>query len=236
MQAQFGIAAPRSWARVAGVCWLLTIAAGLFAERSVRAKLVVDGDAAATIHNIFANEAIYRLGTAAEFVGTATYLVLTGILYLLLAPVSRPIALIAAIFGVAGCTIWFLNVVNNMAPLVLLGGPPSGAEFASMQSAAFAFVRMGNETLLAGMLCFGVHCLLLGGLFARSNFFPWPIGVALAAGGLGYLASGLAHIAMPALGSLIGGYGFLAGGVGELLTGLWLAFVGLNAAKWAARA
>jgi hypothetical protein len=105
-----------------------------------------------------------------------------------------------------------------------------------MQSAACAFVRMGNETLLAGMLCFGVHCLLLGVLFARSNFFPWPIGLVLAAGGLGYLVGGLAHIAAPALAAQIAGYGFLAGAAGELLTGLWLALVGINSAKWAAKA
>jgi len=93
-------------------------------------------------------------------------------------------------------------------------------------------VRMGNETLLTGMLCFGVHCVLLGGLLARSKFFPWPVALVLAAGGIGYLVSGLAHIAAPGLAGLTGGYGFLLGGVGELLTGLWLALVGVNAAKW----
>lgn len=238
MHNQFGIAAPRVWARVAGVCWLLTIAGGVFAERMVRSELIVDGDVTATLHNISLNEGMYRFAIAAEFAGTATYLALTAILYLLLAPVSRPLSLMACVFSVAGCTIWFSNLVNNSAPLLLLGGSPAptGAELLSMQVTAFAFVRMGNEALLAGMLCFGVHCLLLGGLLARSKFFAWPVGAVLALGGIGYLVIGFAHVAAPGLAVLIGKYASLPGPVGELLAGVWLTVFGVDSSRWTERA
>ncbi|MEA1673865.1 DUF4386 domain-containing protein [Nitrospirillum sp. BR 11163] len=231
---QFGIKAPRAWARFAGICWLATIGAGYFAEGVVRKNLIEFGDAVATLHNIFAHEAMYRLAVAAEFGGTATYLVLTAILYLLLAPVNRVVSLMAAVFSVAGCTIWFLNLINNSAPLILLGGahPPVGADLATTQALAFALIRLGNEILLAGMLCFGVHCLLLGGLIVRSSFFPKWIGLVLAVGGVGYLVSGFAHVAAPDIASAIGKYGYMPGQAGELLMGVFLTLLGVNASKW----
>ncbi|MES1158581.1 MAG: DUF4386 domain-containing protein [Terricaulis silvestris] len=235
MRSQFGIETPRLWARVSGVCWLLTIAGGVFAEGLVKSNIIVGDDAAATLSNIAANEPTYRLAIAAEFGGTATYLALSAILYLLLAPVNRPLSLTAAFFSVAGCTIWFLNTVAGMAPLVLQS-IPAGAEHGSIQAAAFALVRLGDEGLMTGMLCFGVHCLLLGFLFARSRFFPWPIGLALSLGGVGYLVGGVAHIAAPDFASQIDTIVHLPGLVGESLTALWLTLVGVNAANWVERA
>ena len=59
-------AAPRFYARIAGFLYLIVIVGGLFAEISVRGRLVVHGDAAATAHNIMTHELLYRLGHAAE--------------------------------------------------------------------------------------------------------------------------------------------------------------------------
>lgn len=231
--------APRAWARVAGICWLLCILFGTYTEGMVRPALFVHGDAAATLHNILAHEAMYRLGIASEFLGTAVYLVMTPILYLLLAPINRTVSLIAASFSVAGCTIWFFNVVFNSAPLILLTGghATSGtAALAQNQTLAYSALRLGNEVLLTGMLCFGVQCLLAGGLLLRATFFPRPIGLVLALGGLGYLVSGLAQIASPPLSDMLGNYGYMPGQAGELLMGAWLTVFGVNPAKWQAQA
>ncbi|GAA0724379.1 DUF4386 domain-containing protein [Dokdonella soli] len=227
------IHAPRAWARVAGVCWLIAIAGGLFAEAFVRARLITH-DSLTTIQNILANEAMYRLGLAAMVVGTATYLALTAIMYRLLAPVNRTVSLIAAFFSIAGCAIWMLTLVSDAAPLVFFAGVVGSLapEAAQMQAPAFALLRLHPELLLLGMLCFGVQCLLMGCLIVRATFLPKLLGVILAVGGIGYLAAGFLHILAPPLAEQFGRYAFVPGEAGEALMGLWLTLVGVNARKW----
>jgi hypothetical protein len=59
---------PRLKARIAGVLYLLTMLAGIFAQAYVSGKLVVSGDAAATAGNILAHKGLFRLGFTAYMV------------------------------------------------------------------------------------------------------------------------------------------------------------------------
>ena len=225
------------WARIAGLLWLLTIGLGLYAEAFVRERLITH-DAATTLSNILANETSYRLGEAALFAGTAAYLALTAIMYRLLAPVSRTVSLIAAFFSVAGCVIWMLALVGDASPFVFFADAHAlsapGAE--TLQALAFGLLKLHSETLLLGMLCFGVHCLLMGCLIIRASFLPAFIGAILAVGGAGYAAAGLLHLLSPALSAQFAEVLFIPGELGEASMGLWLALVGVNAAKWKATA
>jgi hypothetical protein len=225
------VTSPRVWARIAGVLWLICIACGMFAEAYVRGKLILPHDPAGTIRNILSNEQLYRLGFTLEFAGTAAYLALSAILYRLLAPVDRTASLIAALFSVAGCTIWMANVASDMSPLVFRGAL-AGAQPEPSRSIVFSLLKLRSETLLSGMLCFGVQCLIAGFLIARSTYLPKVLGALLALGGAGYIVSASAHFLWPSLAAALHGYGFLPGEAGEALLGLWLAIVGLNAIRW----
>lgn len=88
-------ASPRVKARAAGVFWLMTILTSTFAA-IVGGRLVVSGDAAATAANILAQEALFRLGTAANLIATACYVAATLLVFELLKPVSRSVSLLAA--------------------------------------------------------------------------------------------------------------------------------------------
>ena len=57
---------PQAYARLAGILYLFIIVAGFFAEVSVRSKLIVSGDPAATATNIMAHESLFRVGGAGE--------------------------------------------------------------------------------------------------------------------------------------------------------------------------
>jgi len=223
----------KAWGRIAGALWLVTIGLGLFAEASVRSNLITR-DALTTITNVLNHDGVYRLGEAALFTGTATYLALTAIMYRLLAPVSRNLSLIAALFSIVGCGFWMLSLVGDAAPFAFFvdGRTALGASPETTQALAFAFMRLHSETLLLGMLCFGVHCLLMGLLIVRAPFLPALIGLVLAAGGACYMAVGYLHILSPALFAQFGDFLFLPGEAGEVMIALWLAIVGLNAAKW----
>ena len=96
---------PRLKARIAGVIYLICGMAYSFARNDVRGTLVVDGDAAATAHNILAHAPLYRLGFAAEIISAVCYVAVALLLYEILKPVNRSLSLLAAFFSLAGCTI-----------------------------------------------------------------------------------------------------------------------------------
>jgi uncharacterized protein DUF4386 len=48
-----------------------------------------------------------------------------------------------------------------------------------------------------GLVCFGIHLILLGFLALRSDYVPSILGVLLAVAGLGYLVDSLARFVLP---------------------------------------
>jgi hypothetical protein len=89
---------PQTYARVGGVLYLFIIVAALFGETFVRGSLIVPRDAAATAHNILASETLFRVGLAGEMLTCVCDVALAMILYVLLRPVSRNLALLGAFF------------------------------------------------------------------------------------------------------------------------------------------
>ncbi|CAM3484023.1 DUF4386 domain-containing protein [Aquirufa ecclesiirivi] len=58
----------KNLARIAGFCYLVVIATGLFSEVFVRQALRVPNNALATAHHIKTNEMLYRWGFAADLI------------------------------------------------------------------------------------------------------------------------------------------------------------------------
>ena len=55
----------QTYARVAGVLFLVTVVAGGFGEAYAPAHLIVPGDATATAHNLLASDLLFRLSLVA---------------------------------------------------------------------------------------------------------------------------------------------------------------------------
>ena len=90
------------YARVAGVLIAISLLAGGFGESFVPGKLIVAGDFHETSLRVAAFLGLFRAGFVAYMIEAACDLSLTAIFYLLLRPVSRPLSLITAFFGVFG--------------------------------------------------------------------------------------------------------------------------------------
>jgi hypothetical protein len=96
----------QTWARIAGALLLLTIVAGGVGEFYVPSKLVVSADAAATAKNIRASDWLFRLSFASYLVEAVCDIALALIFYVLLRPVNKYLALLAAFFGLAAGSSW----------------------------------------------------------------------------------------------------------------------------------
>ena len=225
--------APRLKARIAGGLWLIVIATGVFAL-FVRSTLIVRGNAAATATNIIASESLFRLGFAADVISFSCYLALTVILYELMKPVGRSISLMAASFGLAGCVVGAVILVNLLVPMILLGGAPylSAFEPGQLQALALTSLRLHGQAYDVTSVFFGLQCMLLGYLIARSTFLPRLLGLLLGIGGLAYIISAFASFVSPALGAQLFLLIVPAGFVGEGSLSLWLVVKGVNGARW----
>jgi hypothetical protein len=224
-------ASPRLKARIAGGLYLSGIA-NLFAG-VVLGSLVVNGDATATAHNILAHETFYRLAFTADLITVPCYIAVTALFYILFKPVNRSLALIAACFGLAGSTLWAVNDIFFLAPLVVLGGAHDVPAVTAnpLQPLALVFLNVHAEASNMVMVAFGFHVILIGYLIFRSTFLPRILGVWLAIAGVCYLTNSFANFLAPDFAAHLSP-SILIPGVVEIVLALWLLVMGVNAERW----
>ena len=225
--------APRFWARVAGVLYLLIIAAGLFAQ-FVRDQFIVPGNAAVTASHITERAFMFRLGLAADLSTFVCAVPLTIIFYVLLRPVHQNTALLVLVLTVVQDAIGGLNVLNTYRPLQLLGGAPYLNAFNREQLEAMAMLSLNAHSIgfNVAMIFFGFSCIALGYLLFVSGFFPKVLGVLLPIAGVCYLSLSTASLLSPRLASLLFPLILVPAFIGELSFALWLTTKGVNEPEW----
>lgn len=236
---------PKTYARIGGILYLFIVVVGVFGELFVRGKLIVPGDAAITANNIMDAETLFRVGLVAELLGYAASGALAIILYVLLKPVSRHLALLAAFLTITTNAVLGLNGLFHLAAVVVLGGAgpsDSGADRfpdyleafdpQQLQALAYLSLRLHGYGFAIGLIFFGFAIVLLGYLIYRSGYLPRTIGVLLVIGGLGYLINSFAQILAPALAARLLPWALLPAFLGELGLALWLTAKGVNVPKW----
>ena len=221
-------ASSRPRARLTGVVYLLYFLAAVMGEFFLKG-LIVDGDAAATAHNILAHQPLFRLGLATGLIATACYIAVTALFYGLFKPVNRSLSLLAAFFGVVGCAITAIGSLFQLAPLVVLGGAQYLSVFnvEQLQALAFMFLKLNTQTANICLVIFGFYDLLIGYLIYRSTFLPRFLGVLMALAGLGWLT-----FLYPPLAHSLSPYVLVLGFLAELLLMLWLLVKGVNVPRW----
>ena len=220
---------PQVYARMAGVCYLLGSLTSVFGQMVIPGRLVVSGSAAATAANILAHEFLYRFGVVFAFMSVPFHVVWAILFYELFKPVNRSVPLLAAFVMLMGCAMWTLSALFSLAPLLVLQGTRSLSAFApeQLQTLALVLLRLNAQAYDIGLVFFGLWCVLIGYLIARSTFLPRTIGVLYALAGLGYLT--LLYVP---LAKYLYPYNLALAGPGEISLLLWLLVKGVNVGKW----
>jgi hypothetical protein len=226
---------PQWYARSCGVLYLYIFVASSFAELFVRSKLVVSRDAGATAANIVNSESLFRLGFSGELLQLACDVAVAVLLYALLRPVDRNIALLAAFMRLACAVILATASLSHFAALHLLGGSEYLKTFQPEQlhSLALLAMKLQGDGYAISLVFFGFACSALGYLIFRSGYLPRTIGVLMAVAGACYLINSFAHFLYPEAGAALFNAGILLPCfVAELSLTLWLLVKGVNVAKW----
>jgi hypothetical protein len=227
---------PLVYARTAGVLYLAIIVFGIFGEVFVRSSLFVQGDAAATASNILASQGLFRVGFLADSVMFLCDVALAVLLFVLLRPVSRTVALVAMFFRLTQTAVLALNLLNYHGALLLLTGTGYAGAFepAQLHLMSHLLLDLHSHGYDLGLLLFGVHCFLLGRLIVRSLYFPKALGILMMAAAFVYLIGSYTRFLFPDFVALVAPI-YIVAFVSELAFCLWLLVKGVRLEAWERR-
>lgn len=177
-------------ARIAGFIYLSMILTAPFCMLYVPNKLIVHGNAAATADNILAHETMFRLSIFGDLVGQVIFICLGVAFFRLLCDVNKNWALLLLSFVLVSSAVCFLNVINDIAALILFRGGEFLDVFDKPQRDALAmlFLRLYNHGQFIAELFWGLWLFPLGLLIYRSGFIPRFIGAWLMINCFGWIA------------------------------------------------
>lgn len=230
---------PKATARVAGFAYLVIMLLAPFAEMVVRGGAIVRNDAAATAANILAMEQLWRWAFAAELVTVAADTIVAVLLYVLLRPVNRTVALFGAVFQLVMVALQSLKALIHLMPLILLqAGDTFLTHFSveQLQDLSYLSLRVHNEIYDIMLFLFGIHCVLVGWLIARATFMPRILGWLMALAGACYIFNTFAGVLAPDFSRGLFPWILLPALPAEGGVTLWLLIMGVNVEKWRAQA
>ena len=224
---------PNIYARVYGLLYLVHFGS-FFNLGFVRQSLIVPGDAAATVNNIMASESLFRLGIVSDLIAQTVFIFLVLILYKLLKPVNKNLALLMVILALVGIPIAMLNLLSHSAALLLLSGASYLTVFTAdqLQALVMLFLELQTHGVSIANIFWGLWLLPLGYLVFKSGFLPRILGILLIIAGFGYLIDFFTFFLFPNFDTTISLFTWW----GELLFALWLLIKGVNVEKWEKRA
>ena len=164
----------RKAARVAGLTCLFTMAIVVFANFGIYERLIVAGDAAETARNIMAHETLFRIGIACGLIYSVGLVVLLTALYMILKPVSRGLALLAAFWRLVYALMWILMTLNLFEALRLLSGAAYLHVFEAdrLQALARLYLAGSFDVYYVGLLFYALASTVCSYLWFRSKYIP----------------------------------------------------------------
>jgi hypothetical protein len=201
-------------ARVAGLLYLSLIPLGLFGT-------------------LFSGPSS-RLGIVSALLVQIVNIFVVLMLYQLLKPVNKNMAVLMAIFLLLGVPIAMLNEVNQFAVILLSSGANYLRVFTASQLHALVllFLDLHNYGINIAGIFWGLWLFPMGYLVFKSGFLPRILGILLIIGCAGYLVQSFATFLFPGFAVNIALFTFW----GEVLFPLWLLIKGVNVEQWEKRA
>jgi hypothetical protein len=196
----------RGQAQRAGILYLLLALTAPLGLLYVPGKLVVVGNASVTADNLRAGEWLLRLGIASELIHQVIAVFLVLALYRLFRPVDEFLAKQVVVLGaLVSVPIVFVNVLNDIAALVLVSGPDFLAAFdrAQRDALAYLFLRLHSQGITVASVFWGLWLFPFGLLVIRCRFIPRLFGYLLMVAGVGYLAASFTTLVLPAYAPLV---------------------------------
>lgn len=177
----------KSIARISGLLYLAVIIFGVFAEVMVRGKMLVSGDAAATVAKVSANPVLFRLGFVSDLLMITAFFFLPLALYRLLHTIHKDYAALMVLCVMVCVAIMSVNMLNHLAILLILPGQAASLDPGQAKQLVLLFGELHKNGYRIAQIFFGLWLWPLGVLVIRSGFIPRIFGWLLIAATISFL-------------------------------------------------
>jgi Domain of unknown function (DUF4386) len=221
----------RTAARVAGFTCLFTMATVVFANFRIHDRLIVAGNAAETARNIVAHERLFRIGIACGLIYGAGVVALLTALYVILKPINRGLALLAAFWRLLYALMWILMTLNLFEALRILSGADYLRVFEAerLQSLARLYLGARFDQYYAGLLFYALASAVCSYLWFKSNYIPKALAAFGVISSVFCAACTIVFIIFPNFTKVVNLWWFDSPmGVFEMALSFWLLFKGLS--------
>ncbi|HQU95668.1 MAG: DUF4386 domain-containing protein [Bacteroidetes bacterium] len=223
----------KNLARIAGLCYLIVIATGLFSEVFVRQELKVSNDALTTAYNIKNNEMLFRFGFVADLINFVIGIPTVLIIYHFFKKSNKILLQVALSLVIIQTAIIAVNLLNQISPLLLLSNDTYLNTFQDSQLATLSLLSLNiqSQGYAIGLVFFGFYCILIGFVIYKTNAIPRIIGVLYAIAGLCYLINSFTMFLSKGFSNPMFIYLAIPIFIGELSVCLWLLIKGIDTSK-----
>ncbi len=220
----------RTAAKVVAFAYLITFITVIYTHYGILWRLIT-GNAAETARNILANEQLFRIGLAGNLIFCVGVFVLLTALYVVLKPVNRGVALLAAFWWLVWVFMWFLMTLNHFDALRLLhGGDPLQAFGADqLQALASFYLHKGFDCYYIGLLFWGLASTACACLWFKSRYIPRVLAAFGIVSSAFAVACSFALFIDPSFDKIVGlGWFDSPMGLFDIALSFWLLFKGLK--------
>lgn len=215
--------------RVAGIASLLATATVLLANYGIGFRMSVPGNPVETARNIMANETLFRLNIVGDLLYAATLVVLLAALDVILRPVNRHLALVAAVSRLVVVLMWTATALEMLGVLRLLGDEAYLAVFGTDARRALARLQLsgGYDAYTVGLPFWGLASTVCSYLWLESRLVPRTLAAFGLIASAWCVLSALAFVVLPTFADAVDAYWFDSPMVVfETTLALWLAVKG----------
>ncbi len=217
-------------AKVAGISGLVTFAVVVYANFAIHDRLNVAGNAAKTAENILAHELMFRIGIALDLVYCIGLVALIAALYVILAPVSRGLALVASLWKLVYAVAWFVMTLQLFDALRLMKAADYLRVFQMEQLQALAklYLSARFDRYYGGLLFYALGGTVLCWLFLKARSIPKVLAVIGVISFAWCAFCAAVFLVFPGFSNVVNLWFFdTAMGLFEIVLSVWLLFKGL---------
>ena len=223
----------KNLARIAGFCYLVVIATGLFSEVFVRQALRISNNSLATAQNIQANEMLFRWGFVTDLINFVVGIPTILIIYHFFKKSYKVLLQIALALVIIQTAIIAVNLLNQITPLLLLSNDSYLNTFQQNQLATLSLLSLNiqSQGYAIGLVFFGLYCILVGFVIYKTTAIPKILGILYAIAGLCYLINSFTMFLSKGFANPLFIYLAIPIFIGELSLCLWLLIKGIDTSK-----
>ncbi len=165
---------PLIYSRVAGIAYLVIIITAMINAGFIDARLIVEGQTAATIENILPGDLLFRIGMVCVVIIYASVIVLSWAFYVLLKPVNNHLALLALLLRTTEAVVGAATIFFSVVVLQLVTGEVSSnaVETPSMMILIESLLNARTATLDIVLIFVGLGGTVFCYLLFISQYIP----------------------------------------------------------------